>query len=60
VEIAYIGFPAHSVWRTLGKLGSKAGDRTRPVGKLGQAAEKASNWLWMKKDKKSRSLTNGP
>ena len=28
----------------------------RAVGRLGQAAEKASNWLWMKRDEKSWSL----
>ena len=45
VEIGCRGFPAQSVWRTLGRFGIKAGDRKRAVGKLRQAAEKASNWL---------------
>ena len=43
VEIRCRGFPAQSLWRTLGKLGIKAGDRKRDVGRLGQAAETASN-----------------
>ena len=43
VEIGCRGFPAQYVWRTLGKLGIKAGDRKRAVGRLGQSAEKASN-----------------
>jgi len=53
VEIGCRGFPAQSLWRMLGKLGIKAGDRKRAVGRLGQAAEKASNWLWMKREEKS-------
>ena len=60
VEIGCRGFPAQYVWRTLGKLGIKAGDRKRAVGRLGQAAEKASNWLWMKTEEKSWTLTTGP
>ena len=44
----------------LGKLGIKAGDRKRAIGRLGQAAEKASNWLWMKTEEKSWTLTTGP
>jgi len=50
VEIGCRGFPAQSLWRMLGKLGIKAGDKKRAVGRLGQAAEKASNWLWMKRE----------
>ena len=53
-------FPAQSLWRMLGKLGIKAGDRKMDVGRLGQAAEKTSNWLWMKREEKSWSLTTGP
>ena len=60
VEIGCRGFPAQSLWRMLGKLGIKAGDRKRAVGRLGQAAEKASNWLWMKTEEKSWSITTGP
>ena len=56
VEIGCRGFPAEYVWRMLGKLGIKAGDRKRGVWRLRQAAEKASNWLCMK----SWSLTTGP
>ena len=37
--------PVCFLWRMLGKLGIKAGDRKRTAGRLGQAAEKASNWL---------------
>ena len=58
VEIGCRGFPAQSLWRMLGKLGIKAGDRKRAVEKLGQAAEKASNWLWMKREEKRWSLTD--
>ena len=56
VEIECSGFPAQSLWRMLGKLGIKAGDRKRADGRLGQAAEKA----WMKREEKCWSLTTGP
>ena len=45
VEIGCRGFPAQSLWRMLGKLGIKAGDRKRAVGRLELTAEKASIWL---------------
>ena len=60
VEIGCRGFPVQSLWRMLSKLGIKAGDRKRAVWRLGQAAEKAPNWLWMKREEKSWSLTFGP
>ena len=59
VEIGCRGFPAQSLWRMLGTVGIAAGDRKRAVWRLGQAAEKESNWLWMKREK-SWSLTTGP
>ena len=37
------GYQTQSVWRMLGKLGIKAGDRKRAVGRLGQASEKVAN-----------------
>ena len=58
VEIGCRGFQAQYVWRMLSKLGIKARDRWSAVGRLGQAAEKAPNWLRIKRDEKSWSLTN--
>ena len=42
------------------QAGNQGWDSKRDVGRLGQAAEKASNWLWMKRDEKSWSITTGP
>ena len=58
VEIGCRGFPAQSVWRMLSNLGIKGGDRKRAVGRLGQAAERASNWLWMMREEKSWTLNH--
>jgi len=58
VKIGCRGFPAQSVWRMLSNLGIKGGDRKRAVGRLGQAAERASNWLWMMREEKSWTLNH--
>jgi len=43
VEIGCRGYQTQSVWRMLGKLAIKAGDRKRAVGRLVQASEKVAN-----------------
>jgi len=53
VEIGARGFPSQSLWRMLRDIGVRGAQRKRAVGKLSQAAERASSWLWYKKDEKS-------
>lgn len=53
VEIGTRGFPAQSLWRMFSALGIKGADRKRAVGKLSLAAERASSWLWMKREERS-------
>ena len=51
VEVGCRGFPAQSVWTTLSSLGTA-------VKALGQAAERASSWLWLKRDQENWKLSN--
>jgi len=44
----------------LSALGIRGGERKRAVGRLGQAAERASSWLWIKREEKSWQLTTDP
>ena len=58
MEIGCRGFPAQSVWRMISTLVIKGVDRKRAVGRLGQAAKRASNWLWMMREEKSWTLNH--
>ena len=49
VEVGCWGFPAQSVWTTLSSLGIVGRQRRAAVKALGQAAERASSWLWLKR-----------
>ena len=51
VEIGARGFPAQSLWKMFSALGIKGADRKRVVGTL--TAERASSWLWMKREERS-------
>ena len=45
-------FPAQSVWTTLSFLGIVGRQSRAAVKALKQAAERASSWLWLKREKK--------
>ena len=53
VEIGCRGFSAQSVWTMLGALGIVGRERRVAVRVLGSAAEKASSWLWYKREQES-------
>ena len=53
VEVGCRGFPAQSVWRMFSAVGVTGQNRRAAIKKLGQAAEKASCWIWMKRDNSS-------
>jgi len=50
VEVGCRGFPAQSVWKALGALGIKGSARKSSVRALGKAAERASSWLWLRRN----------
>ncbi|XP_021349432.1 uncharacterized protein LOC110466448 [Mizuhopecten yessoensis] len=50
VEVGCRGFPAQSVWRTLRSIGLTGRARATAIRRLGEAAERASCWLWHKRD----------
>ena len=52
VEIGCRGFPAQSAWSTLRILGVTGQKRKAAIQDITQAAEKASCWLWMRREDK--------
>ena len=59
VEIGARGFPANSLWKMLGAMGLKGLERRTAVGRLEQSAERASSWLWSRRDERSwKPVTN--
>ena len=50
VEVGCRGFPAQSLWRALGALGIKGRARKCSVQALSKAAERASSWLWLRRN----------
>ena len=50
VEVGCRGFPAQTVWNLLTKVGLRGQSRRKVVQRLGEAAEKASCWLWHKRE----------
>lgn len=50
VEVGCRGFPAQSVWSLLTAFGVTSSERKKAVRRIGEAAEKASCWLWYKRD----------
>ncbi|XP_078583820.1 uncharacterized protein LOC144866333 [Branchiostoma floridae x Branchiostoma japonicum] len=53
VEIGCRGFPAASSWKLLKDLGLTGRERKEATRLLGEAAEKASCWLWLKRDEQN-------
>ena len=49
IEVGCRGFVATSLVTTLTKLGIRGKTRKKVVREVGEAAEKASNWLWLKR-----------
>ncbi|XP_052260999.1 uncharacterized protein LOC127865146 [Dreissena polymorpha] len=59
VEIGARGFPANSLWKMLGAMGLKGHERRTAVGRLEKSAERASSWLWSRRDERSwKPVTN--
>ena len=58
VEVGCRGFPAQSVWTTLSSLGIVGRQCRAAVNALGRAAERASSWLWLKRDQGNWKLSN--
>ncbi|KAK3088588.1 hypothetical protein FSP39_020919 [Pinctada imbricata] len=56
VAIGRRGFPATSVWKLLSALGMVGRDKKKAIKRLGEAAERASCWLWHRRDDKSSRL----
>jgi len=50
VEVRFRGFPAQSVWNLLTKVGLRGYLRKAAVRGLEEASEKASSWLWHKRE----------
>ena len=50
VEVGCRGFPAQSVWKTLGALGMKGKSRKSSVRALNRAAERAYSWLCLRRN----------
>ena len=60
VEVGCRGFPAQSVWRTLGMLGITGRERKNIIKETGVQAEKASLWIWCKRNEhKSPPVPSG-
>ena len=53
VEVGVRGFPAQSVWRMFSALGVTGRSRKTSVRKVAQAAERASCWVWTRRDASS-------
>ena len=49
VEVGCRGFPGKSVWNMFRVLGIGGSQRKKTIKKIGEAAEKASCWLWYKR-----------
>ena len=50
VEIGCRGFASNSLWRALGRLGISGQNRRTLIAKAGDQAERASSWLWRKRE----------
>ncbi|XP_069134316.1 uncharacterized protein [Argopecten irradians] len=57
VKVGCRGFPAQSVWRMLSALGLAGRTRRAAVPRMAKAAERASCWVWMRKDPSSWTPT---
>ena len=50
IEVGSRGFAGQSMWRMLKNLGIVGNQRKRLVDKTTKAAERASRWLWLRKE----------
>jgi len=50
VEVGTRGFPAQSVWHMFSALGVTGGRRKSAIRKVAQSAERASCWVWTRRD----------
>jgi len=50
VEVGCRGFSAQSLWRMLGALGIRGKPRKDAVHTINKAAERASSWLWLRRN----------
>ncbi|XP_076155592.1 uncharacterized protein LOC143138965 [Alosa pseudoharengus] len=50
VEVGCRGFPAKSMWSVLTALGISGKERKTAVRRIGEAAERASCWVWFKRE----------
>ena len=53
VEVGCRGFPAQSLWGALRALGLTGQSRSAAVRKAAEAAERASCWLWLRREEKT-------
>ncbi|XP_060584269.1 uncharacterized protein LOC132740392 [Ruditapes philippinarum] len=53
IEVGARGFCAQSVCRLMTAVGTTGRDMRRAIQKLGQAAERASSWLWLRREETS-------
>ena len=53
VEVGARGFPASSCWRMMAALGLSGRTRKRAVKEMAIAAERASCWLWLRREDSS-------
>lgn len=49
VEVGSRGFPANSLWRTLGAIGILGSARKSLLSRVSKRAEDASSWIWRKR-----------
>ena len=53
VEVGARGFHAKSLWRLFMAFGVTGKERKRAVARMATAAERASSWLWLKREERS-------
>ena len=53
VEVGTRGFPAKSMWKMLTELGITGQQKKQAIRSVSSAAEKASCWLWRRRDERS-------
>ena len=57
IEVGSRGFAGQSMWRMLKNLGIVGNQKKRLVDKTTKAAERASRWLWLRKEEQWRSYS---
>ena len=56
VEVGCRGFPARSVWQLMAALGLSNKEKKRATRRLGEEAERASCWIWSRRNDKKWGL----